>query len=118
MKPFTYYGMSDGTQPQYPQIVLKPILKRDSTPAEARAYADALELHEVEKEKYKAALDIYHKEQNKRTTEFQNDLFEEFGVTNNPKADKCYQIAYSHGHSSGFQEVYNYFSEFVELILP
>ena len=38
------------------------------------------------------------------------------GVTGNPKADKCYSLAWEYGHSSGYQEVYKYYSEFVDLI--
>jgi hypothetical protein len=47
---------------------------------------------------------------------FKAALFEEYGVTGHPKADKCYSLAWEHGHSAGFSEVANYFSEFVELI--
>jgi len=48
--------------------------------------------------------------------EFKKDLFEEYGVENNPKADKAYSIAYDHGHSGGYNEVAGYFGELVELI--
>lgn len=34
-----------------------------------------------------------------------------------PKFERCYQLAWDHGHSSGFREVEGYFSEFVELVL-
>jgi hypothetical protein len=48
--------------------------------------------------------------------EFRADLLVEYGVTGNPKADKCYSIAWEHEHSAGFTEVANYFGELVELI--
>lgn len=48
--------------------------------------------------------------------QFKMDLFETYEVSDNPKADKCYALAWEHGHSSGFSEVASYFSEFVELI--
>ena len=48
--------------------------------------------------------------------EFRKDLFEFHGVTNNPKADLAYSIAWSRGHSSGFTEVASVFGDIVELI--
>jgi hypothetical protein len=60
--------------------------------------------------------EAYEKESSKLYNLFAEDLFEEFGVTNNPKKDKCFARAWEHGHSSGYSEVYNYFSDFVELI--
>lgn len=47
---------------------------------------------------------------------FQADLFEEYGVAGNPKAAKCYSIAWDLGHSAGLQEVANYFDDLVVLI--
>ena len=58
----------------------------------------------------------YLNEINKVNQQWQKELFEEFGVTGNPKAKLCYDLAYEHGHSSGYSEIYNYFSDFVELI--
>lgn len=48
--------------------------------------------------------------------EFKNDLFIEFGVKDNPMSDKCYSLAYEYGHSSGYNEIYNYFCDLVDLI--
>jgi TPR repeat protein len=47
---------------------------------------------------------------------FKKDLLEGYGVQNHSKADKAYQIAWEHGHSSGYYEVVNYFEELVELL--
>jgi hypothetical protein len=47
---------------------------------------------------------------------FTNDLFEDLGITDNPKRYKLYSIAWEMGHSSGFQEVYNYALQLVDLI--
>lgn len=60
--------------------------------------------------------DAYRKKQNELYNEFKHDLQEVFGVLDNPKADKCFKIAWSNGHDSGFHEVYLEFSELVELI--
>lgn len=47
---------------------------------------------------------------------FKADLFEEFGVSDNPKRELCYVIAYRSGHSHGYSEIYAEFSDIVELI--
>jgi hypothetical protein len=47
---------------------------------------------------------------------FKRDLFEELGITNNPKAEILYRIAYDLGHSGGYSEVYGYAQDLVELI--
>lgn len=43
-------------------------------------------------------------------------LAAELGLTDHPKLDALYQLAWEHGHSSGFDEVANYFREFAELL--
>lgn len=58
----------------------------------------------------------YREESGRLHELFIADLFAEYGVTDNPKADKCFYLAWQHGHSSGLEEVANYFNEFVELI--
>lgn len=45
-------------------------------------------------------------------------LFLEYEVTNNPKADMCFAIAWEMGHASGIDEVASYFEMLVELIKP
>lgn len=51
-----------------------------------------------------------------REEAFKKLLAEEYGVIGNPKFERCYSIAYSHGHSSGFSEIENFFSDIVDLI--
>lgn len=58
----------------------------------------------------------YYSIDNNTAKEFIPDLFADFGVTNNPKAEKAYRLAYEYGHSAGYYEVVNYFSDLVELI--
>lgn len=66
---------------------------------------------------YDAAESAYAVELRRLESEFINDLFEEFGVQDNPKRHKLYSIAYDRGHSGGFSDVYSVFSDLVELIL-
>jgi hypothetical protein len=58
----------------------------------------------------------YQEEDYRLNLQFQADLAEDFGVTGHPKVDKLFSLAWEHGHSSGYSDVYNYYSSFVELI--
>ena len=70
----------------------------------------------VDEEAYKAARKAYYDDQNELIAEFVRDLFEEFEVHHNPKAQKAYGMAYERGHSGGLEEVYNEFADLVDLI--
>jgi len=58
----------------------------------------------------------YDKDRTRLEELFMNDLFEQFGVTTNPKKDLCYSKAWEMGHSAGLAEIANYFADLVELI--
>jgi len=45
-----------------------------------------------------------------------NDLAAEHGVAEHPKEQKLWDLAWDHGHSSGFGEIITYYEEFVELL--
>lgn len=64
----------------------------------------------------KQALKDYNKEDNRLHALFREDIAKEFGVQDNPKKDKVFNMAYDRGHSSGHEEVYNVYSDLVELI--
>lgn len=66
--------------------------------------------HESERRK------LYNDIEGIKTSTFEELLAIEYGVEDNPKFGKCFSLAWQHGHSSGFADVENYFSEFVELI--
>jgi hypothetical protein len=48
---------------------------------------------------------------------FRAELYEYYGVTDNPKADAVYDKAYDRGHSAGLGEVSSIFGDLVELIV-
>lgn len=60
--------------------------------------------------------DEYVKEGAKLLHMFMTDIEEEFGVKGNPKAKLLWEKAWAMGHSSGFYEIYNVYSDLVELI--
>lgn len=58
----------------------------------------------------------YREDESRLYDEFKADLFECHGVTNNPKAQRAFEIAWDHGHAGGFSDVETYFSDLVDLI--
>jgi hypothetical protein len=77
---------------------------------------------EIEKQKaaYKETYDEYWKKSKLKSAEleeeFVKDLYDEYGVTDNPKANLCYSKAWDSGHSYGLSEVHTHFSNLVDLI--
>ena len=102
---------------EYPRKPSKPTFCIYFSSSEARHYAAELEKYEEEKKIYNQKRDEYNEETHRLHELFKQDLFDEFDVTNNPKREKCFELAWSNGHACGLSEVYNYFSTFVELIV-
>lgn len=55
-------------------------------------------------------------ETNQMIADHKARLAAEHGLTDHPKLDRLYELAWSHGHASGFSEVEFYFSEFADLL--
>jgi hypothetical protein len=58
----------------------------------------------------------YHADQVRLNKQFKLDLEAEHCVTDNPKRDRLFDLAWSQGHSSGYAEVASCYGELVELI--
>jgi hypothetical protein len=58
----------------------------------------------------------YHEAERQSILNFRQALFDEHGVSNHPKRNKAFDIAWEHGHASGFTEVANYFADLAELL--
>ena len=70
----------------------------------------------VNEDGFKEQRRLYGIEQSRLEQEFKADLFEDHGVTDNPKANKCFAIAYDAAHHAGHEAVADYFDTIVELI--
>lgn len=79
-------------------------------------HGKALDEWETLREDYRAATLAYSRAQDALTHEFKMALAKEYGVTKHPKLERCFSLAWEHGHSSGYSEVANYFDSFVSLI--
>lgn len=66
-----------------------------------------------EREKMRAE---YREEQVRLNRQFQADLLEAYGMTNHPKREAIWNMAYGRGHSAGYHEVAQEFDELMALI--
>lgn len=70
----------------------------------------------VNEKAYREHQQKYGEEIHKLHEEFQNSLYQEFGVSDNPKRHKAFNYAWERGHAHGASEVYTVFERIVELI--
>ncbi len=66
--------------------------------------------------KNKEVHDAYREDNHRLYLQFKYDLEAEYGVEDNPKKDKLFEIAWEQGHSYGFTEVALHYAQLVELI--
>jgi len=70
----------------------------------------------IDHDALKAARQKYGVDQGRLNDEFKHDCFVELGIENNPKRERCWDLAYEHGHSSGNSEIWLYLQDFADLI--
>jgi hypothetical protein len=125
MKPFDYYKTVDIPYPvktAYETIYVYSkgeVLwqgKGEKLTEVRKLYPDALIETLFDRSAYSEEVNVYHTALAKKEDEFIKDLFDEFGVMDNPKKELCYSIAYDMGHAYGFSEIYSKFYDLVELI--
>lgn len=97
---------------------VKPCFLKNHTSAQARKFADALEVYEKEFAEYQDAYKEYRDQLSERYSAFKPDLFKEAqsSIVNKDVFSIVYDASYDRSHSGGFQEVYNEFYERVDFI--
>ena len=109
--PLSYPKRKTGPTPyQLKEALKQHIISQDECDAKIETYNEIEALN-------KRDLKIYYAKDKELADQFKVDLYEEYGVTNNPKNDLLFSKAYELGHSAGYQEIENYFSDLVDLIL-
>jgi len=58
----------------------------------------------------------YRAEYDRLNELFKSDLFDDLDISDNPKREDLFSIAWDYGHSSGYSEVYGYALDLVRLI--
>ena len=79
-------------------------------------HPDAVIQEVLDEDAYKAHRREYNTEAARLHAEFQNDLYQDYDVADNPKRLRCFELAQQHGDGLGLQGVYDCFEDFVELI--
>ena len=127
MKPFEYYSRPQIAYPNKLDYITFYVYDKGKVLAEFAAfyrskksleeeYPNAIIQEVLDEDGYEADRRVYNTEQQKLEQEFQDDLFDEFRVSDNPKRYKCFALAWENGHAHGHSEVYNHFGDYVELI--
>lgn len=101
----------------YPSKPIKPRMSSNPTKADADKYFQLMEEYEIAEKKYRELKEAYEKRGAELLEQFKQDLFEDLGITDNPKKDKLFSIAWDKGHGSGFGDVYSEACSMVDLIL-
>lgn len=100
----------------YPERPKKPILLHKATAKEAREYAEKLAAYEDRMVEWHDLITEYKKEDSRLYWQFKNDLLKELGITDHPKAQRLFDIAWDKGHSMGYSEVYSEAEELADLL--
>ena len=94
----------------------KPTLPKNPTPEDYRKHADDMEAHAQAVTEFLKEMDKYYAEGKRLLELFKQDVLADVGLTNHPKADKAYGLAWENGHASGLSEVYNHLMRYAELL--
>lgn len=65
---------------------------------------------------YEKARDVASRRHAALEAQFKRDLFEDLGITGNPRADKLYDVAWKLGHGVDLDKIYSIASDLVKLI--
>ena len=76
----------------------------------------AKEHEENEKRKKQDQRRLHREEDTRLNALLRTDLEEEHGLVGHPKADRAWDLAWEHGHSSGYSDIIYYYEDFAELV--
>jgi len=102
------------TKPTIPQW--RPQQTKAEHLADIDAYETALARYEGLRQTYAIEMLRRDKITSERHAEFERDLLDNFGITDHPKADRLFALAWQRGHSSGYGEVLSEAEDLVDLI--
>ena len=127
MKPFNYYSDSYIAYPNKLNYITFYVYDEGEVVGKFLAFEKAKKTLEemfpsaviqqvLDEENYEEHLRLHSEERRRLEQEFQDDLFDEFGVSDNPKRHKCFALAWENGHAHGHSSVHSHFGDYVELI--
>ncbi len=65
---------------------------------------------------YRIAISNFKQQEAEQTLKFREDLESEYGLSEHPKRNVLWHLAWEHGHSSGLWNVYSWYDELSELL--
>ena len=120
MKPFDYYSKNQVPYPNKLDYITLFVYDKGecihSVSAQSVSKSTLVFQEVFDNKAYEKQLKLHRGEESRLYEEFQQDLFEDYGVSDNPKRFKCFALAWERGHSSGYSEVHGVFGDLVELI--
>jgi hypothetical protein len=137
MKPFDYYSKPQTSYPSnldYTTVfvydkgeVIWSGAHSEYTSATNLAHKTIMDNHPTavvqkvfDKDSFTKHRDRHNEESNRLHQEFISDLYAEFGVSDNPKKNKAFNLAWGRATANGFQnrysDIYEYFKDLTELI--
>lgn len=102
---------------EYVRKPSKPSASNIDTAQEAKKFADDMVIYESKLKEYQEKNEQYQKEQRRIFQQFKVDALEEVGLTNHPKSEQAFNLAYERGHSGGYSDVYNELLDLADLLL-
>lgn len=129
MKPFDYYSKAQTLYPNKKDYITFYVYDKGVCLAEEKSgsvsggitkshlnqkYPNAIIQEVFDEKTYKAHIKDYNDERNKLYQEFQNDLFDEYGVSDNPK--RFLLLTKVEDLRETYSEIYDLFGDLVELI--
>jgi hypothetical protein len=94
----------------------RPLPPRDPTPEKARQWALDLERYNEEKLAYDVARVVYEEKVVCAKMKFKSDILKLYGLTDHPKADAIFNMAWEEGHSAGLATVDIWVAKLMDLV--
>ena len=79
-------------------------------------YTAQLEKYKAEMIEWRKACEEYKKEDGTLFAKAKQAILEEYGIADNPKAEKVWNLAWEDGHAYGYIEVANYVYKYADLV--
>ena len=123
MKSLSYYQETTSCYPtkiQYEKIYFyklgKLIAVKEQFDEEFNEPKDCVKEVIFDEISYRAHIKLYNEERKKLRNEFCNDLLKKYQMTEHPKANKCFCMAWDFGESISYAAVEDYFMNLIELV--
>jgi hypothetical protein len=103
------------TMPEKPAVLNKRVM--DVTAEDLARAAEIKARYDADMQAYKDQKRLYAQSEQQGIAKLREDLEREYGLSGHRKADLLWHKAWEHGHSSGLEEVAQWYDDLAELVL-